>query len=116
MIQRGDIVLVELDPAVRPEQSKIRPAVVVSNNASADSAARRGRGVITVVPLTSNVRSIYPFQVLLRPAESGLPIESKAQAEQVRSISTTRIVRVVGRVAPGRMTDLDDALRLHLSL
>ena len=116
MIQRGDIVLVELDPAVRPEQSKTRPAIVVSNNASADSAERRGRGVITVVPLTSNVRSVYPFQVLLRPAESGLPIESKAQAEQVRSVSTTRVVRTVGRVTAERMAALDDALRLHLSL
>jgi mRNA interferase MazF len=49
-------------------------------------------------------------------ADSGLPIDSKAQAEQVRSVATERLVRRIGRVNAGRMTELDDALRLHLSL
>lgn len=80
-MERGDIYLVSLDPAVGAEQYDSRPGVIVSNNAANNSAARRGRGVVTVVPLTSNVRAVYPFQVLLRPADSGLPIDSKAQAE-----------------------------------
>lgn len=115
-MERGDILLVSLDPSVGAEQTKIRPVVVVSSNATNNSAERRGSGVITIVPLTSNVATIYPFQVLIRPSESGLLIDSKAQAEQVRSISTTRIVRQIGVVSAPRMRDLDDALRLHLSL
>jgi mRNA interferase MazF len=115
-VERGDILLVSLDPSVGAEQTKVRPAVVVSSNAANSSAERRGFGVITIVPLTSNVVTIYPFHVLIRPSESGLLIDSKAQAEQVRSISSTRIVRQIGAVSAPRMRDIDDALRLHLSL
>jgi mRNA interferase MazF len=115
-VERGDILLVSLDPSVGAEQTKVRPAVVVSSNAANSSAERRGFGVITIVPLTSNVVTIYPFNVLIRPSESGLLIDSKAQAEQVRSISTTRIVRQIGAVSAPRMRDIEDALRLHLSL
>lgn len=115
-MERGDILLVSLDPSVGSEQSKTRPCVVVSSNAANNSLARRGRGVLTVVPITSNVRTIYPFQVLLRPEDSGLTIDSKAQAEQVRSISSDRIVRTLGRVSAESLRELDDALRLHLAL
>lgn len=115
-MERGDIVLVSLDPSVGSEQSKVRPAVIVSNNAANNSADRRGKGVITIVPITSNVKSVYPFQVLLPMKDSGLAIDSKAQAEQVRSVSTERLVRKLGRVSTRRMLELDDALRLHLAL
>ena len=115
-MERGDIFLVSLDPAVGSEQRKVRPAVIVSSNAANDSAERRGHGVITVVPITSNITSVFPFQVLLRTSESGLEVDSKAQAEQVRSISTERLVRRLGRVSAERMRQLDDALRLHLTL
>ncbi|MFM9878047.1 MAG: type II toxin-antitoxin system PemK/MazF family toxin [Rhodoglobus sp.] len=115
-MERGEIVLVSLDPAVGSEQGKTRPAVVVSSNAANDSAARRGRGVVTVVPLTGNVTAIYPFQVLLRSRVSGLAVDSKAQAEQVRSVASERVVRALGRLDAKTMRELDDALRLHLSL
>ena len=113
---RGEIFLVELDPVIGSEANKTRPAVIVSSNAANDSAERRGRGVVTVVPLSSNIRNVFGFQVLLPMAESGLALDSKAQAEQVRSISTDRLVRQLGAVAAERMLEIDDALRLHLSL
>ena len=116
LMDRGDVVLVALDPAVGSEQGKMKPAVIVSNNGANDSATRRGRGVVTVVPVTTNVRSIYPFQVLLTARDSGLAMDSKAQAEQVRSIATERIVRTLGHIGGERLRELDDALRLHLSL
>ena len=78
--------------------------------------ANLGRGVVTVVPLTSNVDRIYPFQVVIEVANSGLTIASKAQAEQVRSIAAQRLVARLGRISPAELTALDDALRLHLSL
>lgn len=74
------------------EAKKRRAAVIVSNDAANATAARLGRGVITVVPVTSNVARIYPFQVLLPAAETGLDRDSRAQAEQVRSIAVERLV------------------------
>ena len=50
------------------------------------AATRLGRGVVTVVPVTSATDRVYPFQVLLRAADTGLRNDSKAQAEQVRAV------------------------------
>lgn len=84
---------------------------------AADGTAQRlGRGVVTVVPVTSNTDRVYPFQVLLPARATGLPVDSKAQAEQVRSIAIERLGRRVGMLNAELQTDLDGALRLHLAL
>ena len=113
---RGEIRLVDLEPVRGAEANKLRPAVIVSNDNANATAARLGRGVVTVVPLTSNITRVFPFQVLLSTAETGIPVESKAQAEQVRSVSVERLGSVIGRLPTHLMTKLDDALRLHLQL
>jgi len=113
---RGEIRLTELDPARPSEANKRRPAVIVSNDRANATAARLGRGVVTIVPVTSTIDRVFPFQVLLRAEETGLRIDSKAQAEQVRSVSIERLGQLIGRVPTHLMTQLDDALRLHLQL
>lgn len=113
---RGDIVSVDLEPVRGAEASKRRPAVVVSNDGANITAGRLARGVITVVPVTSNVERVYPFQVLLPADATGLSRDSKAQAEQVRSIAVERVGAPIGRVPPDLLEAIDDALRLHLAL
>ena len=108
--------MVDLDPVRGSEASKRRPAVIVSNDGANTTAARLQRGVITVVPVTSNVARIYPFQVMLPAALCGLPRDSKAQAEQVRSIAVGRVGQQIGQLPQSLMSDLEDALRLHLDL
>jgi mRNA interferase MazF len=116
VIRRGLIYSVDLDPARGSEANKRRPAVVVSNDAANATAWRMGRGVITVVPVTSNVERVYPFQVLLPASETRLGRDSKAQAEQVRSIAVERVGERLGVVPSSIMLDIDEALRLHLGL
>lgn len=116
MMRRGDIHAVDLDPVRGSEANKRRPAVIVSNDGANATAARLGRGVITVVPVTSNVMRVYPFQVLLPAANTGLDRDSKAHAEQVRSIAVERVGDRLGVVPHAIMLDLDEALRLHLGL
>jgi mRNA interferase MazF len=113
---RGEIRLVDLDPARGNEANKRRPAVIVSNDRANSIATRLGRGVVTVVPVTSNTDRIFPFQALLPASATGLPQDSKAQAELVRSIAVERLGAVLGRAPAGVMSQLDDALRLHLQL
>jgi mRNA interferase MazF len=113
---RGEIRLTDLEPARGSEANKRRPAVVVSNDRANASATRLGRGVVTVVPVTSSVARVFPFQVALPAADTGLRVDSKAQAEQVRSVSVERLGPVVGRVPTHLMAQLEDALRLHLQL
>ncbi|MFF0284437.1 type II toxin-antitoxin system PemK/MazF family toxin [Rhodococcus sp. DMU1] len=117
MIRRGHVHWVDLDPAQGSEAAKRRPAVVVSNDRANATAERLGRGVVTVVPLTSNTAHVFAFQVLVEPDESGMPRESKAQAEQVRSVSVRRLDGdPVGKLSTRTLAALDDALRLHLDL
>ena len=113
---RGEVRLVDFEPVRGSEADKRRPAVLVSNDAANTTAGRLGRGVLTVVPVTSNVEQVYPFQVLLPAGTAGLPRDSKAQAEQIRSVSLERIGEQVGVVPRPQMAALDEALRLHLAL
>lgn len=114
-MRRGDIVLVDLDPVRGNEVVKTRPAVIVSNDGANRRAVELGRGVVTVVPVTSNVSKVFPFQVLLEDVP-GLRVASKAQAEQVRSVSVERVGRTLGTLPPALVKEVDRALRLHLAL
>jgi mRNA interferase MazF len=115
-MHRGDVVWVDLDPGRDSEASKRRPAVVVSNDGANRTAEALGRGVVTVVPITSATSRVYPFQVALPARSCGLAKRSKAQAEQVRSVAIERIGGVAGRLPPPLVAALDDALCLHLGL
>ena len=115
-MRRGEIVTVDLDPARGSEASKTRPAVIVSNDTANSTADRLGRGVITVVPVTSSTERVYPFQVLLPAGVTGLARPSKAQAEQVRSVAVGRVGRRIGRLPAPLLAELDQALRIHLGL
>jgi mRNA interferase MazF len=66
--------------------------------------------------LTSNVTRIYSFQVLLPAAATGLRVDSKAQAEQVRSLDIGRIGDVMGEVPDDLLERVDEAVRVHLAL
>lgn len=115
-MRRGEIRIVELDPARGAEARKRRPAVIVSNDGANRMADDLGRGTVTVVPLTSSTSRVYRFQALLPAERTGLPGDSKAQAEQVRSVDVARVGRVVGTLPDDLSRAVDDALRVHLGL
>ena len=77
---------------------------------------RVNRGVVTVMPVTGNVRRAYLFQVRLAARDCGLRRDSKARAEQIRAVVDERLRDRVGRVPQRRTNEVDAALRLHLSL
>jgi mRNA interferase MazF len=115
-MRRGDIYLVDLESACGSEAGKARPAVIMSNNAANESVVRNGRGVVTVVPLTSNTSRVLTFQVFLSADECHLPKDSKAQCEQVRAVAPVRVLQRIGVVPRQRMAEIDVALRRHLAL
>jgi len=111
-MKRGDIYYAGLSPAVGSEMDKRRPVLIVSNDAS-----NRAATTVTILPLTSNVVRVYPFEVLLNPEVSGLAKLSKVQAQQVRTISKQRIIgELVGSLKEDVMVLIDAALKLHLGL
>ncbi|MBT2482546.1 type II toxin-antitoxin system PemK/MazF family toxin [Streptomyces sp. ISL-94] len=115
-MKRGDIYLVDLDPAVGSEANKLRPAVLVTNDAANRMADRARRGVLAVVPVTSNVTHVRTFQVLLHATETGLNLDSKAQCEQIRALDLSRFGRRIGAVPVQSMREIDRALRQQLGL
>ena len=115
-MRRGEIRVVDFDPGRGSEATKRRPAVIVSNDGANGVAARLGRGVITVVPVTSNIRRIFPFQVRLPARATGLRQDSKAQPEQIRSVAVERLGEQIGLIPAAIMLQIDEALRLHLAL
>jgi len=111
-MKRGDIYYANLSPTLGSEMGKRRPVLVVSNDIS-----NRVATTVTILPLTSNVNRVYPFEVLLNPEVSGLTKPSKVQAQQVRTISKERIMgEVVGSLNEEMMVLIDAALKLHLGL
>ena len=111
-MKRGDILYADLSPTVGSEINKRRPVLVVSNDAN-----NRGASTLTVLPMTSNLSRIYPFEVAIAASESGLPRDSKVQAQQIRTIAKERLVGpVVGHLPIERMREVNTALRLPLGL
>jgi mRNA interferase MazF len=111
-MRRGEIYYADLSPPVGSEIKKRRPVLIVSNDAS-----NRAASTVTVLPITSNISRVYPFEILLSSKESGLPKPSKAQAQQIRTISKDRLRgNVQGRVSAAVMRHAEEAIRLHLDL
>ncbi|MEH2313649.1 MAG: type II toxin-antitoxin system PemK/MazF family toxin [Nostoc sp.] len=111
-MKRGDIYYANLSPVMGSEMGKRRPVLIVSNDISNSVAP-----TVTILPLTSNVSRVYPFEVLLNPEISGLTKPSKVQAQQVRTISKQRITgEVLGNLNEEMMVLIDAALKLHLGL
>jgi mRNA interferase MazF len=84
VIERGEVVSVDLSPTV------------------------------TVIPVSSKVGRVYPFQVRLAAGEGGLPRESKALCEQIRTVSRERIGKRLGKLPRERIQELRLALDRHL--
>ena len=111
-MKRGDIYFADLNPTVGSEINKRRPVLIVSNDAN-----NRAANTVTVLPITSNIVKVFPFEVALAREDSGLPKDSKAQAQQIRTIAKERIAgQPAGRVNPSKMRAVDAAIRLHLAL
>lgn len=111
-MKRGEIYYADLSPTLGAEINKKRPVLIVSCDAN-----NRAAGTVTILPITSSTARIYPFEVFLKPQESGLPKPSKAQAQQIRTIAKERISgRAQGCLGSARLAAIDAALRIHLSL
>lgn len=108
---RGDIWLVRLDPTKGREQAGMRPALVVSVDIFNHGAAE----LVVVIPITSKAKGI-PLHVEVTPPEGGLTMTSYAKCEDVRSISTSRLVRRLGKVSAATIDSVEDRLRILLGL
>jgi mRNA interferase MazF len=104
---RGDVYWVNLDPTIGTEIKKTRPAVVVSNDACNKHGSR-----IVVVPMTSNVTSLFPGEAVVRIAKR----DARVLGDQIRSIDKARLGKKIGALSRNELADVDEALRTTLAL
>jgi len=81
----------DLDPVVGSEQGGTRPVLIVSNEGFNQAIPN-----VTVLPLTSTRRRLYPSEVLLPRGVAGQPLETIVLAHQVRTIAKQRLGGVIG--------------------
>ncbi len=111
-LDRGTVVLVELDPTVGHEQRGLRPCIAVSDpSVNADQRFP----LIAVVPVTgtAGAGALYPA---LAAGTSGLTKASYALVDHLRSIDKRRIRRFFGQVSSGELASIDQGLELFLGL
>jgi mRNA interferase MazF len=110
-IRRGDVVIVQLDPAEGHEMRKTRPAVVVQNDVGNENSP-----TTIVAPATGTHRG-YPFEVFVPASDSPFEKDSSVRLDQIRVVSVEkRIHSVAGSLDESTMDDIDDALKLSLGL
>jgi mRNA interferase MazF len=112
VIERGSVVVVDLEPTLGHEQRGLRPCVVVSDP---EVVTAQRFPLLAVVPITGRAGqgALYPSLV---SGASGLRQPSWALADQVRSVDKRRVRRLVGRVSEGELAQIDQALALYLGL
>ncbi|HAX77554.1 MAG TPA: growth inhibitor PemK [Cyanobacteria bacterium UBA11372] len=108
---KGDIWLVDLNPTRGHEQAGKRPCLVVS----VDLFNQGASGLVVVLPITSKEKGI-PFHVEVNPPEGGLTQRSFIKCEDVRSISTERLLQKWGVVSSTTMNEVEDRLRILFGL
>jgi mRNA interferase MazF len=111
LIWRGEIYDVDLGVPLGHEPAHLRPGVIVS----ADLINNGPGALVGVVPITST-RYGLRSHVELEPGDTGLDHESFARCDQIRMLSTKRLLSLRGRISPEPMQAIDGALRFVLDL
>ncbi|MBV8801572.1 MAG: type II toxin-antitoxin system PemK/MazF family toxin [Gammaproteobacteria bacterium] len=106
-MQRGEVWWVDFNPSLGGETQKIRPAVIVSNNAFNKVMNR-----VQVVPTTSNTAKCHPCEAYVEIDKK----ISKAMADQLSTVSKLRLKSKIGYISAQNMFDVERAIKTQLGL
>jgi len=106
------VIEADLDPVAGAEQKGTRPALIVSNEEYNQVMPN-----VTVLPLTSTRRRLYPSEVLLPQGKGGQPLDSIIMAHQIRTISKQRLKCLLGYLEDLQIQDeVCASIREHLDI
>lgn len=110
-MNRGDVYLVDFEPSVGAEIRKKRPAMIISCN-----EANKHLKTVMVIPFSSKLEKIHPFEVLVRKEQSGLNVDSKLKIPQMRSVDKSRLAKYIGTLDDDLLSEIEKAIKLHLAM
>ena len=108
--KRGEVWLVNWNPARGSEQAGKRPALVIQNDIGNEKAP-----TTIVAAISSHVR-LYPMNVEINPPEGGIGRPSLIKTSQILTVAKERLNKRLGRLSKDRMDDVDKAIKLSLAL
>ena len=108
--KRGEVWLVNWNPARGSEQAGKRPALVIQNDIGNEKAPT------TIVAAISSSMRLYPMNVKINPPEGGLDRPSIIKTSQILTVAKGRLEKRLGRFDKDRMDDVDKAIKLSLAL
>ena len=112
-MRRGEVWLINLDPAIGEEIKKTRPAVIVNDDAIGLLPLK------VIVPITERKDrySVAPWMVQVLPtSENRLEKVSAADAFQIRCLAQERFVRKLGHLSDSAMKSIAKALVVVLAI
>jgi mRNA interferase MazF len=112
-MRRGQIWLYNANPTLGDEISKIRPAILINNDAIGTLRLK------IVIPVTgwNDAFSEVPWMIRLDPnAENQLTKTSAADTFQIRSVSQQRLIRQLGVLDLLTLQSISQALTLVLNI
>lgn len=111
-IKRGDLYYADLSPVVGSEQGGVRPVIVIQND-----IGNKYSPTIIVVPVTSQTnKAKLPTHVKLSGSKFGLPKNSVALLEQLRTIDKKRLRDKIGCFDSSIMIKIDEAIEISVGL
>ncbi|MDP2799435.1 MAG: type II toxin-antitoxin system PemK/MazF family toxin [Deltaproteobacteria bacterium] len=108
--KRGEVWLVNWNPARGSEQAGRRPALVIQNDIGNEKAST------TIVAAISSSLKIFPMNVKIEPPEGGLDSPSIVKTSQILTVDKKRLERRIGRLSKEKMEEVNEAIKLSLDL
>lgn len=112
-VVRGMVVAVGLDPTIGREIRKKRPCVVIQND-----IGNKNSPLVIVAAITGaeHIRKPPPIWILVPKGEGGFDKDSYVLCNQIRTVDETRLGAIYGQLSAKIMKEIDEALRISLSL
>lgn len=108
--RKGEIWLVDFNPARGNEQKRLRPALIIQNDIGNEFSS------ITIVAAITSTTRIFPIIVPLAKGTIGLKNRLMVNLAQLLTIDKTRLNKRLGRLNPEQIAQVDQAIKISLDI
>lgn len=103
--------MVELNGSKGREQSGVRPAVIIQNN-----AGNKHSPTTIIAPMTSKTKRNIPTHIHLNSQEGGLQKDSTILCEQITVIDKERLLNKIGSLSNNVIDEINKKICVSLGI